>query len=518
MNLNINNSNFNFLTLNINGLNVKDKQEILVDYLKSNQIHCCLLQEHNLKDETSIYDVIRNDFDIFLNPTIRLKGGTLTLISKHLKYNVIYCEKSHDSRILSLKIKVDNQILHLLNVYAPSGNRYKNERDELFKNEILYYLRGNLGETIWAGDFNCVLSENDISKENPSLMYKSLLNTIRQIRFIDAWWTKNTTVEYTYIQENYGSRIDRIYLSDLRDSILDIKTQNVSFSDHAAVIMKMNLDSITKKGSYYWKMNVNLLISEEIKENFREFWQNCVRHIYNYNNICEWWEQLAKPQIKKFFIKQGKISKKLALGKIKYLEHKLHRICNEIHNTGNLDFGEVKRLKSKINDLKSEMLEGVKIRAKILENTDGEKPSAYLLGKEVKPKKYSLITKLRCENSLTNNIISGQQNIEKYINESYEKLYKKKETCNRNKEWFLSLVEKVIDDHENTQLTKDMTLDELSDCIKSLDHKKSPGIDGIPAEFYQLYWDIIKEELYEMVLYSLNNLTLSESQYKALII
>ena len=80
------------------------------------------------------------------------------------------------------------------------------------------------------------------------------------------------------------------------------------------------------------------------------------------------------------------------------------------------------------------------------------------------------------------------------------------------------MVEKVIDDQENTQLTKDMTLDELSDCIKSLDHKKSPGIDGIQAEFYQLYWDIIKEEFYEMVLYSLNNLTLSESQYKALII
>ena len=63
-----------------------------------------------------------------------------------------------------------------------------------------------------------------------------------------------------------------------------------------------------------------------------------------------------------------------------------------------------------------------------------------------------------------------------------------------------------------------MTLDDLYDCIKSLDHKKSPGIDGIPAVFYQLYWDIIKEKFYEMVLYSLNNVTLSESQYKALII
>ena len=107
------------------------------------------------------------------------------------------------------------------------------------------------------------------------------------------------------------------------------------------------------------------------------------------------------------------------MGKIKYLEHKLHRICNEIHNTGNLEFEKAKRLKSKINYLKSEILEGVKIRTRILENTDGEKSSAYLLGKEIKPKKYALITRLGCENNLTNNIICGQQNIYKYINESY---------------------------------------------------------------------------------------------------
>ena len=134
MNIDFNNTNLNVITLNINGLNLKEKQEKLVDHLKSNHIHCCLIQEHNIKDENSIYDVIRNDFDIFLNPTIRLKGGTLTLINKRLQYNVICCEKSYDSRILSLKIKIETQILHLLNVYAPSGNKYQNEREELFKN------------------------------------------------------------------------------------------------------------------------------------------------------------------------------------------------------------------------------------------------------------------------------------------------------------------------------------------------------------------------------------------------
>ena len=70
-------------------------------------------------------------------------------------------------------------------------------------------------------------------------------------------------------------------------------------SDHAAVIIKINLDSITKKVTIIGRWMLIFLHSEEIKDNFKEFLQNCVRHIYNYSNICEWWEQLAKPQIKK---------------------------------------------------------------------------------------------------------------------------------------------------------------------------------------------------------------------------
>ena len=91
---------------------------------------------------------------MFLNASVRLKGGTMILINKSLNYSVLSCDKSHDARIISLKICIDSQHLHLLNVYAPSGQRYHSEREELFNNDILYYLRNNLSNTIWGGDFN----------------------------------------------------------------------------------------------------------------------------------------------------------------------------------------------------------------------------------------------------------------------------------------------------------------------------------------------------------------------------
>ena len=112
-------SNFNIVTLNINGMNEFSKQELLVDYLKTERITCCLLQEHNLKCQSAIYDVVSDHFDIFFNASIRLKGGTMILLDKAINYSVLSLEMSHDAMIISLKLNIESQYLHLFNIYMP---------------------------------------------------------------------------------------------------------------------------------------------------------------------------------------------------------------------------------------------------------------------------------------------------------------------------------------------------------------------------------------------------------------
>jgi hypothetical protein len=41
---------------------------------------------------------------------------------------------------------------------------------------------------------------------------------------------------------------------------------------------------------------------------------------------------------------------------------------------------------------------------------------------------------------------------------------------------------------------------------------KSPGLDGIINEFYQLYWDIIKEDLFEVLLEIFDKFEICDSQ------
>ena len=49
-----------------------------------------------------------------------------------------------------------------------------------------------------------------------------------------------------------------------------------------------------------------------------------------------------------------------------------------------------------------------------------------------------------------------------------------------------------LDNNEKETLDEDINLDEISKVIKILKPNKSPGEDGIISEFYQLFWQDIK--------------------------
>ena len=119
-------------TLNINGLNNVRKQGQLINFMRYHSIDILLLQEHNLRDIGAIGKDLNEFCYISLNNAICLKGGTAILINKKLPFRVISEEKSADSRIISLKIKIYDQMLHLLNVYAHSGTQFNEERENLF--------------------------------------------------------------------------------------------------------------------------------------------------------------------------------------------------------------------------------------------------------------------------------------------------------------------------------------------------------------------------------------------------
>ena len=76
----------------------------------------------------------------------------------------------------------------------------------------------------------------------------------------------------------------------------------------------------------------------------------------------------------------------------------------------------------------------------------------------------------------------------------------------------LSVTENEKDDCDNLP-----SLTECENAIKLMKNNKSPGLDGLPAEFYKLFWNDIKDYFYESLLKSIECGMLPYTQRNAVI-
>ena len=91
-------------------------------------------------------------------------------------------------------------------------------------------------------------------------------------------------------------------------------------------------------------------------------------------------------------------------------------------------------------------------------------------------------------------VIVGNLELKKYITHYYKNLFGQPDEND------ISLVESWIDDIpqvteiENEILISAITETEVKEAVFQMEHNKAPGPDGFPAEFYQVFWEIIKED------------------------
>ena len=72
--------------------------------------------------------------------------------------------------------------------------------------------------------------------------------------------------------------------------------------------------------------------------------------------------------------------------------------------------------------------------------------------------------------------------------------------------------------YEDTpSMERPISEEELLKLIKSLLNNKAPGEDGLPAEFYKVFWIDIKKYLLDSYNFSYNNNTLSITQKRGVI-
>ena len=78
-------------------------------------------------------------------------------------------------------------------------------------------------------------------------------------------------------------------------------------------------------------------------------------------------------------------------------------------------------------------------------------------------------------------------------------------------------MDKKLTCDESEDLVKDLTINEIKKIMFSMKQYKSPGLDGIINEFYQIYWDTIKEDLFEVLLEIFDKFEIYDSQCRGML-
>ena len=154
--------------------------------------------------------------------------------------------------------------------------------------------------------------------------------------------------------------------------------------------------------------------------------------------------------------------------------------------------GVITNLRRQIRGIDEEFISGVIVRSKELWVEQGEKPTKYFffnLEKMRQQKKE--MTELK---SYSGELLSDSKDIKKEMNDFYQDLFSEEEVDLGVQDWLLDQLSMSLDEQDQASCGGLLTVEECREALNGMDTGKSPGIDGLTAEFYRAFllsWEVI---------------------------
>ena len=137
---------------------------------------------------------------------------------------------------------------------------------------------------------------------------------------------------------------------------------------------------------------------------------------------------------------------------------------------------------------------GAILRAKCRWHNEGERNTKYFLNLEKRHFKNSVISQLKIGE---NEFVTSDKEILHRCENFYRDLYKSRTSEQQSKPSIFNFFEdtNILNADEKESCEGLLTNSECLQALKSMEPEKTPGSDGIPAEFYKIFWDDISEHL-----------------------
>ena len=501
-------------TINVRGLNDSARRWNIFTSLKNVNCDFFCLQETRCKAD-SIKQWSREwPGKSYWSPTKNVySSGVAILVHPNCPCEIVEDKQDNDGRVISLRVKLNNTIYQIINVYAPNKDSHKNF---FFSNILNYDFQGH--NLVLAGDFNCIENplydrlNTDTDSSKSTIGLKELKALTEEYEIVDSWryfHPNNRQFTWSNKSQTQQTRIDRIYVpkhwlkKDGSSTIVPFP-----WSDHDIVITDFHVPKTVQRGHGTWKLNKSLLEDIAYIDTIKSFLNKWKDNKPLFPNISLWWDTL-KHHIKGLTINFATEKNKLL--KEQFLEaDKLLKFEQEQDDPNGANMRDAREI---IQNYESERNKGIFIRSKTQYYEEFDRPTKFFFNLQKSNLQKSTIFELQKGGQ----VISDQSEILNECHSYYQELYTKQQTCPNSQQYLLKNIKRSLTQDQRFDLDKPLLQTELFKALTKMKPGKSPGIDGLPMEFYMVFWPEIKDDFYELVRECHEQMLMSKTMRTAII-
>ena len=486
------------VSLNVRGLQSKNKRANVFRYLKELNVDMYSLYEtHITKDDVKLWSGEWGS-PIFAAPHKSNSAGVIILFNRKRVIQICDMVCDHMGQYIAALMSVNDYQFAYACLHAP------NTEAKSFLQEVIGCLQSfEVNDMFVIGDFNCVLNtklDRTSKVEYNAEAAAYLHDIIDKYEMQDVWRVRNPDEKVFSWNRDHpytASRIDFMLCNNgLINKCVDIMYQGTFFSDHKALICELKVSN-ENRGEGYWKFNESLLNDELFVQTVKDIIIQA--HVkYQHANIFDKWERL-KYDIQIFAKKYGReksVKNRHEFEKLMYVQNELTS-KREADPENQFVAMALHETEKKIKEYVEERAKAAHFRSRARWDREGEKPTKYYLALERSNFHRKTLTSIQ---NADGRLVSGSNDILGVQKDFYEQLYNAStvKLFNLTNNTEVKVAERDLD-----KLNQCITYNEMDRAVKKLKKGKTPGGDGLTAEFYCFFWTEIKHILYQVFEYAL---------------
>ena len=406
-------------------------------------------------------------------------------------------------RIINLRIENNREEFNLSAIYGYTGVRATPKGIEQFIG-LLSASHTPSDNNIILGDFNFV--DNHLDRVNRNVTGMNQRDSVlanRWIEFVstldlcDPFRVRNPRrriFSYVHTQHGAKSRIDRVYMNE--ENSADIFQYKHTPNRWLHRVVTFSIREKTERGPGFWKMNTSIL-SDRTYGLLVESTVEEIRAL-NIEDPIERWL---------VFVETIRLETQVYCSRKRYHERQVKRSCERgielleqnprLSNSTELQIHH-EYFTNKLNEWTMKQIEGHQVRIKTQPKFEHCEPDiAFYATLEKKTSKKRVITHLKDERGVEK---YGKDDLKDIAMDYYTNLFSVKNSDENIAQKLLQNVEKKLSQEHKGCMDRLVTKEELRVVVMRLKRNKSPGPDGIPAEFYQKFWHLIEDFYFDFLL------------------